>query len=112
PRASTADADAGSSHLRGGPGDEERRARATPVARRLAKEYGVNLAEVRGTGPRGRVTRADVEEYVARREAQASPRVAENESPAGADRHRSAISRASQRVPLTGLRDRKSTRLN
>lgn len=104
PIAIIADADADISHLLGGPGDEERRARATPVARRLAKEYGVNLAEVRGTGPRGRVTRADVEEYVARREAQASPRVAENESPAGADRHGSAISRASQRVPLTGLR--------
>ena len=33
---------------------------ATPVARRLAILHGVDLARVRGTGPRGRILRADV----------------------------------------------------
>jgi pyruvate dehydrogenase E2 component (dihydrolipoamide acetyltransferase) len=33
---------------------------ATPVARRLAREHGVDLAAVTGSGPRGRITRADV----------------------------------------------------
>ncbi len=33
----------------------------SPLARRRAKELGVDLAEVEGTGPRGRVTEADVE---------------------------------------------------
>jgi pyruvate dehydrogenase E2 component (dihydrolipoyllysine-residue acetyltransferase) len=33
---------------------------ATPVARRLAREHGVDLAGVTGSGPRGRITRADV----------------------------------------------------
>jgi pyruvate dehydrogenase E2 component (dihydrolipoamide acetyltransferase) len=33
---------------------------ATPVARRLAHEHGVDLAAVTGSGPRGRITRADV----------------------------------------------------
>jgi pyruvate dehydrogenase E2 component (dihydrolipoamide acetyltransferase) len=33
---------------------------ATPVARRLAHEHGVDLAELTGSGPRGRITRADV----------------------------------------------------
>ena len=33
---------------------------ATPVTRRLARELGVNLREVHGTGPGGRVTDADV----------------------------------------------------
>jgi pyruvate dehydrogenase E2 component (dihydrolipoamide acetyltransferase) len=37
------------------------RARATPVARRLAAELGVDLQEVRGTGRRGQVMKADVE---------------------------------------------------
>ena len=35
--------------------------RATPLARRLARAHGVDLAALRGTGPRGRITRADVE---------------------------------------------------
>jgi 2-oxoisovalerate dehydrogenase E2 component (dihydrolipoyl transacylase) len=35
--------------------------RATPPVRKLAKELGVDLAAVTGTGPEGRVTREDVE---------------------------------------------------
>ena len=34
--------------------------RATPIARRLAKEKGIDLAQITGTGPGGRVTEADV----------------------------------------------------
>ncbi len=33
---------------------------ASPAARRLAKELGVELAQVTGTGPEGRITEADV----------------------------------------------------
>ena len=36
------------------------RARATPVARRLAQELGVSLDRLTGTGPGGRIVRADV----------------------------------------------------
>ncbi len=35
--------------------------RASPAARRLARELGVNLHAIQGTGPRGRVTRRDIE---------------------------------------------------
>src|SRR5205823_6247262 len=35
-------------------------ARATPVARRVAQAHDVALEELEGTGPRGRITRADV----------------------------------------------------
>ncbi len=35
--------------------------KATPPVRRLARELGVDLALVEGTGPGGRITRADVE---------------------------------------------------
>ena len=34
--------------------------RASPVARRLAQEKGIDLAQVTGTGPNGRITRDDV----------------------------------------------------
>jgi pimeloyl-ACP methyl ester carboxylesterase len=46
--------------------------RATPVARRLAREAGLALAEVLGSGPRGRIQRADVETALARRELKAT----------------------------------------
>jgi pyruvate dehydrogenase E2 component (dihydrolipoamide acetyltransferase) len=37
------------------------RVKASPVARRLAREQGVDLAAVTGTGPGGRIVKADVE---------------------------------------------------
>jgi pyruvate dehydrogenase E2 component (dihydrolipoamide acetyltransferase) len=39
---------------------EEARVRASPVARRIAAELGVDLSSVKGTGPEGRVTETDV----------------------------------------------------
>src|SRR6478672_1980456 len=33
---------------------------ATPLARRVASQHQVDLADLEGTGPRGRITRADV----------------------------------------------------
>jgi pyruvate dehydrogenase E2 component (dihydrolipoamide acetyltransferase) len=41
--------------------DEAGAVRATPLARRLARENGISLSEVGGSGPRGRIVRADVE---------------------------------------------------
>ena len=37
--------------------------RATPIARRLAREKGIDLTQVSGTGPGGRITEADVVSY-------------------------------------------------
>jgi pyruvate dehydrogenase E2 component (dihydrolipoamide acetyltransferase) len=37
------------------------RAKASPVARRIARERGVDIAALQGTGPGGRVVKADVE---------------------------------------------------
>ncbi len=39
---------------------EEARVKASPVARRIAAELGVDLGSVKGTGPDGRVTETDV----------------------------------------------------
>ena len=38
----------------------EARVKASPVARRIAAELGVDLARVKGTGPEGRITETDV----------------------------------------------------
>ena len=39
-------------------------AHASPVVRRLAREFGVNLAKVKGTGRKNRILKEDVQEYV------------------------------------------------
>ena len=38
--------------------------KASPVARKLAREKGYDLSKITGTGPAGRITREDVESYV------------------------------------------------
>ena len=40
----------------------------TPVARRLARENGIDLADVTGTGPRGRITEQDVRDAIETRQ--------------------------------------------
>ncbi len=42
------------------PKPETRRARATPLVRRLAQELGVDLDSIAGSGPQGRITEQDV----------------------------------------------------
>ncbi|MDQ6980346.1 MAG: pyruvate dehydrogenase complex dihydrolipoamide acetyltransferase [Ghiorsea sp.] len=39
----------------------DKRIKASPLARRLAKQKGINLAAITGTGPRGRIVKADIE---------------------------------------------------
>ncbi|MEM2356291.1 MAG: dihydrolipoamide acetyltransferase family protein, partial [Candidatus Bathyarchaeia archaeon] len=36
------------------------RVKASPLAKKLAEEYGINLEEIKGTGPGGRITKEDV----------------------------------------------------
>ncbi len=43
------------------PAEPNGRVKASPVARRLARERGVDIATVTGTGPGGRIVKADVE---------------------------------------------------
>lgn len=42
------------------------RIKASPLARRLAKQKGINLAALTGSGPNGRITKSDVEKAVTR----------------------------------------------
>ena len=49
------------------------RVAASPVARRLAEELGVDLTQVRGTGPGGRVVKEDIEQFVAQKRAPTAP---------------------------------------
>ncbi|TPJ86206.1 pyruvate dehydrogenase complex dihydrolipoamide acetyltransferase [Mesorhizobium sp. B2-5-13] len=55
--------------------------RATPLARRLAREAGLTLSAISGTGPYGRVVKADVDAAIAGGGAKAAPAA---KAPAGA----------------------------
>ncbi|WP_456414944.1 dihydrolipoyllysine-residue acetyltransferase [Thiolapillus sp.] len=41
-----------------------RKAHASPAVRRFARELGVDLARLSGSGPKGRITRDDVQSYI------------------------------------------------
>ena len=51
----------------------EGRSFASPLARRIAKDAGVDIAAVAGTGPHGRVVKADVEAAISGGGAKAAP---------------------------------------
>ena len=52
---------------------EGRRIKASPLARRIAQEHNVELAQVEGSGPEGRIVRRDVEAWVEEQEAAPEP---------------------------------------
>jgi pyruvate dehydrogenase E2 component (dihydrolipoamide acetyltransferase) len=72
---------------------EEARVKASPVARRIAAELGVELFSVKGTGPEGRVTETDV-----RAAAKSKPATPATKVPAAVKAGESA------RIQLSGMR--------
>ncbi|AGB71109.1 MULTISPECIES: pyruvate dehydrogenase complex dihydrolipoamide acetyltransferase [Rhizobium] len=57
---------------------------ASPLARRLAKEAGIDVTAVSGTGPHGRVVKKDIEAAVSGGTAKAAPAAAPAAQPAAA----------------------------
>jgi len=76
-----------------------RRIAASPLARRVASERGVDLATVEGTGPRGRILRRDVESAPAA--LVATPRTI---ATPGATPYPPPTARPPESVPLAGMR--------
>ncbi|CAI1848970.1 pyruvate dehydrogenase complex dihydrolipoyllysine-residue acetyltransferase [Serratia proteamaculans] len=78
PAASSAPAQQAASAAKGEFAENDAYVHATPVIRRLAREFGVNLAKVKGTGRKGRILREDVQTYVkdAVKRAEAAPAAA------------------------------------
>jgi pyruvate dehydrogenase E2 component (dihydrolipoamide acetyltransferase) len=78
---------------------EEARVKASPVARRIAAELGVDLSTVNGTGPDGRITETDV------RAAAKTKSVEAGASPAAKQPARLPLqSGESARIQLSGMR--------
>jgi len=57
---------------------------ASPLARRIAKDAGVDISAITGTGPKGRVVKADVEAAIAGGVTKAAPAARGGEAPAAA----------------------------
>ena len=83
----------------GGNGDERAKVLATPVTRRMARELGVDLGTVQGSGPLGRVMKTDVLAFV---EQQKAPQTQARARP----QPRAAPPGGEERIPLRGLRKR------
>ena len=66
--------------------------RATPLAKKLAREQGVRLSEVTGTGPSGRIIADDIRKAVT----SATPVVVQEKSP--------IVESVQRLIPFTGMR--------
>jgi pyruvate dehydrogenase E2 component (dihydrolipoamide acetyltransferase) len=73
------------------------RVKASPLARRIARERGVDLAQIRGTGPEGRIVAEDVERAGA--------------APAAQPSLQQSVAKSVERVPLTSVRKTIARRL-
>ena len=81
---------------------EPRRRVISPLVRKLARDAGLDLAAVHGTGPSGIIRRCDVEQ-AARASAAGTP-VKTDTAPAAADRIAAAAETGETRIPLRGAR--------
>ncbi len=93
-------ASAGNGHANG---EDRAKVLATPVTRRMAREMGVDLASLQGTGPQGRVTKADVLAY-AENHSRPSPAPMQMPAPVQAPAPRAEALAADEVRPLRGLR--------
>jgi len=91
--------------------DEDAKLRSSPLVRRLAKEQDVDLSEVEGSGPGGRITKEDLLAYVERQKAPAPP--ASRPTPAAAPRPAlpSEPGTRVEIVPMTPMRKKIAERM-
>jgi len=75
------------------------RVKASPVAKKLAEEAGIDLSTVAGTGPGGRIKKEDVEQAI--EAAKSAPAAAAGAAPAGDIRDGKLVKEV---IPLTGMR--------
>jgi pyruvate dehydrogenase E2 component (dihydrolipoamide acetyltransferase) len=86
---------------------------ASPLARRIAKDKGLDLARIKGSGPHGRIIKADVEKVEAQPEAaEAAPEAAPAAATEGAKPPMPAGMQASQVEKMYEGRDYEEVKLD
>ncbi len=83
--------------------EEEGRVSASPVARRMAEELGIDLDQVQGSGPGGRIIKRDIQEHLKEREkaperAPTPPIPTPSYEPSGEEYHAEPLSRMWQTI--------------
>lgn len=88
-------------------------ARISPLARKIAKEHGIDLATIAGSGPQGRIVRADVEAAIAKTAAGpvTAPVVSGEPVPASAAPLTAPAVGEDERIPANRLRSVAAKRL-
>lgn len=81
--------------------EHEARVKASPVARRVAAELGIDLAKVKGTGPEGRVTETDVRGAAKAQGQTPQPAAASKPAPSPGGAARAGVG---SRINLSGMR--------
>lgn len=79
----------------------------TPLARRLAKEAGIDLSHIQGSGPHGRILARDVQSALARH----TPAAAPASSPSSAEIKALYAMTPYEEIPLEGMRKTIAARL-
>jgi len=88
------------------PGDGQR-IFASPLAKRLAEQHGLELARLAGSGPHGRIVKADIEKALAAGVGKAEPAKPEAPAPAAAAEPAAAApppAAAYDEIPLSNMR--------
>ncbi|MBV8206631.1 MAG: 2-oxoglutarate dehydrogenase, E2 component, dihydrolipoamide succinyltransferase [Acidobacteria bacterium] len=93
------------------PAADGERIRSSPLVRRLAKEHGIDLAQVRGTGQGGRITKEDIENFIAQGPAQLKPQPAAGGPAAPVAAAAGAIEVPGDLVPMTPMRRKIAERM-
>ncbi|HSL91544.1 MAG TPA: dihydrolipoamide acetyltransferase family protein [Candidatus Limnocylindrales bacterium] len=92
------------------PPAEGPKVRVSPVVARMSAEHGIDISGIAGTGIDGRVTKKDVEDYLARRGAAAPPAPPVEKAPAAPEARPAATGPAEpegdQVIPFTPIRKR------
>jgi pyruvate dehydrogenase E2 component (dihydrolipoamide acetyltransferase) len=90
---------------------EEEDVRSSPLVRKIAREHGINLSQVSGTGLGGRITKQDILSFIERGESAAPPRpapstpqVSEPQASAALSRPATPAAYPGDLVPMTNMR--------
>jgi pyruvate dehydrogenase E2 component (dihydrolipoamide acetyltransferase) len=76
---------------------------ASPLARRMAKQAGLDLGTLKGSGPNGRIVKADIEAAL-QKPAQAAPQPAAAAAPAPVSRSATPVTAPHRLVPHSSMR--------